>query len=106
MRASLPLRAVLVALLVASLAVPSFAAASGSAASVRTPAATASAGAGAVAQVWSWVRSIWIAAGCGIDSSGGRCGAGAVTAPSARPDAGCVIDPSGGCRASAIVPGS
>jgi hypothetical protein len=105
MRASLPLRAVLVALLVAALAVPSFAAGSGVTASVRTPAASASSGGGALAQLGSWLRSMWTAAGCGIDPDG-KCGPGAHSAPLARPDAGCGLDPSGKCQPGTVVSGS
>lgn len=107
MRASLPLTAVLVALLVVALAVPSFAGVSGVTASARTPAASASSGCGALAQLGSWLRSMWTAAGCILDPNG-KCGPGALSAPSVRPDAGCGLDPNGKCLAppGTIVSGS
>jgi hypothetical protein len=102
MRPSLPLKAVLVALLVAALAVPSVAAVSGVTASVRTPATAASSGSGLLAQAWSWLTSMWSDA---AGPSAGQSGTRAPSAPSVHPDAGCIIDPDGKCRVSAIASG-
>ena len=68
-----------------------------------------------LAQLWSWLSTLWSEEGCGIDPSG-RCGkapaptqqaagcgidpdgrCGAASAP-AHPDAGCMLDPNGGCQ--------
>lgn len=47
-----------------------------------------------LAQLWSWLSTLWSEEGCMLDPDG-RCGG--APAP-AHLDEGCMLDPSGGCR--------
>jgi len=47
-----------------------------------------------LAQLWSWLSTLWGEEGCILDPSG-RCGDAST---SDDLDAGCILDPNGGCR--------
>jgi|GEM_PF-4375595 len=110
----LSLRRVLVfvalAVVLAGLSAVPILAAAGPSRAAAAPAASSEAGSGL--QLWSWMRTIWPDAACGIDPSG-QClkaapgtgtPAGAAPAPrrlprsgKVRPTGGCGIDSNGGC---------
>ncbi len=48
-------------------------------------------------RLWDWLASAWAEAGCIIDPGGGCAGAAEEPAPAERPDEGCIIDPNGRC---------
>jgi len=49
---------------------------------------------------WNLLTELWTEAGCIIDPSGGCAGAQSTAAPPDLLDLGCGIDPSGGCGSS------
>jgi hypothetical protein len=93
MRASLPCRTLCALALTAAMALPA-GAGSSSPAGAATGLASSPAAA-PLSQAWSWLRAIWLDAGCGMDPNGRSCGS---VAPLPRPEEGCGMDPNGrGC---------
>lgn len=101
-------RRLVIVLILASLATLPVGAAAGSPWAAAVPAAGAPkvAALGSLGSLWSWmIHRIWPDAGCGIDPSGGCATAApgvkrAAGAGHARPEGGCLIDPNGECAAA------
>lgn len=99
MRSSPPLRAALLALaLSGTLAVPP-AAAAALPGSVLTVSAVGPGALDWVSGTWSWLRGVWPEAGCILDPNGG-----CLTNAPVRPQDGCGIDPNGRCLGRARRP--